>query len=111
MKKKNQNWMIIVVALIAVAGFLAFVLYKATDRDYKQQTITPPMQNTIENTGCQLMINEQGEVGCFGCSSGKSGKAVCKDPSPEFKPYKRPEGYLGIPYSCYEGPEGCELAQ
>lgn len=103
--------MLIIILLLFLVGFLTFILYKATDRDYHQQTIIPPMQNTLENAGCQLMINEQGVVNCFGCSSGKSGKAVCNDPSPEFKPYKRPEGSIGIPYRCYEGPIGCELAQ
>lgn len=112
MKKTNKRSVALIIILILLAtGVLIFFLFKATDREYQQQTITPPMQNTIESTGCQLMINEKGNVNCFGCSSGKSGKAVCKNPSPEFKPYQRPEGLIGIPYSCYEGPTGCELAQ
>lgn len=56
---------------------------------------------------CVLMRHKgTGSVGCFGCTD-----TVCKDPPPNWEPYSRPEGSIGIPYACYEGPSGCELAQ
>ncbi len=115
MSKKDKLLVIVlVIFILAVLIILVFLIYKSVNRDYQLRDYgnTSKMGDAIiTNHGCQLMVNEQGVVNCFGCSSGKSGKAVCKDPAPDFKPYTLPKGYIGIPYSCYEGPTGCELAQ
>ena len=114
-RKANTSLVVIIILiLIGIAGLLAYVIYKSIERDYEKTDIEDGIigeDGDQPAKNCQLMVNEQGEVGCFGCSSGKEGPAICKDPAPGYKPYQRPEGYIGIPYSCYEGPEGCMLAQ
>jgi hypothetical protein len=54
---------------------------------------------------CTLMQNpKDGTIACSGCANG-----VCHY-SPNFWNLYKP-GETGIPYACYAGPKGCELAQ
>ena len=61
-----------------------------------------------KETSCELRQNpKSGAVGCFGCSSG-----TCTKVPTGWTAYQGPgEGRVGIPYSCFAGPKGCELAQ
>ena len=61
---------------------------------------------TRGNTCGLLVIKRTGQVGCFGCAGDPE---ICKDPDEPTEPYKAPQ--IGIPYACYPGPNGCELAQ
>ncbi len=71
-----------------------------------------PCQNASQATpsgkpsnGCQLFKHRQtGQVACFGCAG-----TVCTTPESNYEPYT-PSG-IGIPYACYAGENGCELAQ
>jgi len=62
-------------------------------------------QETIRYGHCILLQNpDSGEVECFGCANG-----VCKDAPINWLLYQRPA--VGIPYSCQETPQGCQLVQ
>jgi hypothetical protein len=66
----------------------------------------PPSPQPKKN-GCILMKESStGKVDCFGC-----GSRVCKDPAPGWQEYVLPSDYVGIPYACYDTPQGCALAQ
>ena len=76
-----------------------------------------PVQVTCEDAAprkptansCILMRNaETNAVDCFGCAG-----TVCKDPAVGWEMYDAPSqpDYMGIPYTCFVGPSGCELAQ
>jgi hypothetical protein len=53
---------------------------------------------------CALMRGPTGDVGCFGCAGG-----ICDDPPNGWAPFV-PDDF-GVPYACFSGPAGCELAQ
>lgn len=63
-----------------------------------------------DGKGCTLRRDPStpGAVDCFGCAG-----TVCTTPGPGWEPWDGPDedGYVGIPYSCYETPDGCALAQ
>lgn len=62
-----------------------------------------------DSGSCILMRDpSNGAIDCFGCAG-----TVCSTPGPGWEPWGGPtqKGYIGIPYSCYETPDGCALAQ
>lgn len=62
-----------------------------------------------DTSSCALMRDtSNGAVDCFGCAG-----TVCSTLGPGWEPWDVPmeDGYVGIPYSCYETPDGCALAQ
>jgi len=76
---------------------------------YPVQVTCPATGTDMADDGCRLMQNEKtGDVDCFGCANG-----TCSLPPVGWTEYSaaREPGRVGIPYACFEGPNGCELAQ
>jgi len=74
-----------------------------------------PVQVTCDTSAaaapakCRLLKNiKTGAVDCFGCAQG-----VCRQATSDWETFVAPQkpDYVGIPYACFEGPQGCELAQ
>jgi hypothetical protein len=62
--------------------------------------------SALENS-CALMSDpKSGKVGCYGCANGR-----CSTAPKGWAAHTPKTGSVGIPYACYAGDNGCELAQ
>ncbi len=92
--------------LLAVLAFASLGCVQSPPNVAPTPDATIAVQATAPPEVCRLYQNQQGKVACFGC-----GKTVCTTPEAGFEPYDLPQDYIGVPYACYVGENGCELAQ
>ena len=117
-KRLMQKYVIIFIkiALMIMALILFFLIYKSVSSEYQEKEIRnsikqSPPSSTHPVNNCQLMRSSKGEMGCFGCTSGKMGSVICNNAPEGYQPFTPPKSGIGIPYACFESSQGCQLAQ
>ena len=109
-KTGNKKIILLIIFLMLIVGtYLILLIFRSVVSEYSVKELkTSNTLSQVHVVGCELMRNSKGKVDCFGCSRSQ-GNMICKDPLPDFFPYT--PNSIGIPYSCAEGLQGCELVQ